>query len=92
VGGIGMPVIGDQRLDEGRRPWLPLLAFVPGMKESAVFFSLTGSVALLAAASAEPGEGSEALWVGAGFIVLGIGGWLIGRWLSHLANSPRKQR
>jgi hypothetical protein len=90
VGGIGMPVIGDPRHDEDRRPWLPLLAFVPGMKESALFFSLTGAVALLAAAKAESGDGSEATWVGAGFIALGIGGWLVGRWLSHLANSPRK--
>jgi hypothetical protein len=75
---LGLPPIGA---DEDSRAWLPAFAFVPGTKESAVFFPLTATVLL--AAGTETGT-----LIAAGVLVLaGPGLWAGMTWL--LADTDR---
>ena len=96
VGGIGWPVIGAEVERRPRREdaWVPLLAFVAGTREGAIFWSLTALVILAAAfapwsdASAGAQEGSA---IGAGVLLLiGPGLWLVGRALLRAADTRRR--
>ncbi len=63
------------------RAWMPVLAFIPGMRECALFCLLTAAVVLAA------GTDQENLIVAGALAVLGPAAWLVGRWLSRLASA-----
>ena len=95
VSGAALGAVGPQERTWWRRRGglIPLFIFVPGTVECAAFWLLTAAVTLVGAfapwsdASDGAREGS-AIFAG-GILVLAIGGWLVGMWLSRLASSRR---
>jgi hypothetical protein len=76
-----LPPYGEDP-DRGRRPWMPVFVFIPGMRECALFSLLNAAVILAA------GTDQENVIIAASLAVLGPGAWLVGRGLAKLAERP----
>ena len=98
IGGAGLGVVASGRPTWWRRRGglVPLFAFVLGTVEFAAFALLTAAVISVAVfapwSDASSGAGEDSLIFAGGLLIVGIGGWLVGRWLARLANEPRRRR
>ncbi len=98
VGGAGLGVVAPGEPTWWRRKGglVPLFAFVLGTVEFAMFAVLTAAVISVAVfapwSDASDGAGEDSLIFAGGLLALGIGGWLVGKWLGRLASAPRPRK